>query len=146
MKNFASAFFVALVLLFSQNSIAVGNAEKMLHEKLLDLSALVRSGVNFRDYSTYMPELVVLYDRYERSTPKIEQNFRLQFAKDYFLKAQDKWKRKIEAIGENRQRSADLMDKQMESDWDHAFEKLDEYANSIKPAKRAKKESSSKSN
>ena len=68
------ALSIALLTLFALPVASLGQSapesvldrERFLKEKLLDISAVVRSGTNIADYKRHISELVILDDRYTR--------------------------------------------------------------------------------
>lgn len=130
--------------------------ERELYEKMLDITALTRSGVSYQEYAKHLPELVVLYDRYERSGGA---NLGLYFAKKDLLEAKEDWDRLNEKKSRRTpasQSSAEIValeikieqnsELNLQSDWSAAAEHLQTYANEAavkgkkvgKPAKAGK--------
>ena len=141
-----SAFVFAISLMASACIAAPTDA---LFEKLLDLKALVGSGITYSDYQGRLPEVVVMLDRYRR-TGGLDSD--LTFAAEAFISAQNYWdvvrKAKLDRAQETsssyevaRLQLTWIRDAEqdLQSKWQTAIERLDAYALLVKETAAKKK-------
>lgn len=135
MKFIVSIFSVVFIFLFSLNAMAADNVERNLYEKMLDTSALTKSGISYKDYEKITQDLVVSYSRYERAgLKKGKAGYYLERANLNFMLAKDIWTDLLDTKSQLREKTTDtllrledIQSQRLNGAWERANQALSDY-------------------
>ena len=126
-KYFRIAPTTALVLSLL---VAVGaqaaSIEEQLVEQLLDMEALVQTGLNYEEYSRQSTTMTLLFAKCKRARACNDQN--LQASVAYLTAAKNVWAEKIENASEDSETMSAIRMKQLQNKWHLAFHLLSKYS------------------
>jgi hypothetical protein len=114
------AFLVLTIAFLFSASAHADNGKAALRDKLDDLQTLIESGIDYREYSNHVSELLLLQRRYQKNGGTENG---LLYAVEAYVKARNVWNDKIADSDPDPtivERHNELADKQIQIYWDLA--------------------------